>query len=399
VIIFLASVTAILLLIPVSLGLAYQTLLCVAASFYRGSEGTATSMRRFLFLVPAHDEEVVLDYLLESIKAISYPQDKIQTVVVADNCTDSTAEVAERGGALTLQRTDPGHRGKAYAIDWAMDQLRSARTEFDVLVVLDADNLAPPDLLHRMNLRLEEGYQALQASVECKNPGDSLVTAMDYLVYSSINRNLQTGRSALGLNALLCGTGMAFTREILDKIQWADASLTEDRDLSMQLEVSGCRIAWVDEARIFDEKPIGFQQAVRQRGRWTSGWLSDLRRHLPGLTKAFFRRPRLAAVDSLFQLSAPMISISNWAALIPLAIARDTGFWYWWISAFILNRVIIGVGLWRNKAPYRYYGYLAISPLSTVINLGAALRALLSGRRAAWSHTKHTRAIRLGDPK
>lgn len=395
----IARVSAFLLMIPASLGLAYQMLLCISAAFYRRREGTATSTRRFLILVPAHDEEVVLGFLLESIRAVDYPQDKVQIVVVADNCTDSTAEVAECGGALALRRTDPDHRGKSFAIDWAMAQLHARGMEYDVMVVLDADNLAPADLLRRMNLLFEQGCQAVQASVECKNPGDSLVTAMDYLVYSSINRNLQTGRSVLGLNALLCGTGMAFTREVLGGIQWADASLTEDRDLSMQLEAKGCRIGWLDEARIFDEKPIKFQQAVRQRGRWASGWLSDLGRHLPALAKDFIRRPRLATVDSLFQLSAPMISISNWVALLPIAFGKDWKLWCWWISMFILNRFLIGVGLWRNHAPFRYYGYLTISPLSTLINLGATLRALFSGRKAAWSHTRHTRAIRMGDPK
>lgn len=78
---------------------------------------------RFAILIPAHDEEGMIAGAVESILAVSYPSERRQVFVVADNCTDDTAKRARRAGAIVLERHDESKRGKPYALNWALKQI------------------------------------------------------------------------------------------------------------------------------------------------------------------------------------------------------------------------------------------------------------------------------------
>src|ERR1700753_3597765 len=93
---------------------------------------------RFDIIVPAHNEEAVIVAAVRSLLAVDWPADRFRVVVVADNCTDSTAEIASAAGAHVLSRFDPGRRGKGYALDFAFAASR-AEGQADALLVVDAD--------------------------------------------------------------------------------------------------------------------------------------------------------------------------------------------------------------------------------------------------------------------
>jgi len=102
----------------------------------RGS--SRAEMPRLLFLVPAHDEELLIAGCVRSLLAMTYPATHRRIIVIADNCSDATARLAREKGAESLERVDPKLPGKPRAIDWALGQIDLR--EWDACVIVDADS-------------------------------------------------------------------------------------------------------------------------------------------------------------------------------------------------------------------------------------------------------------------
>ena len=98
-------------------------------------------------LIPAHNEEKVIKYLIESLKEQNYPKECLDIYVVADNCTDNTAEIARNAGAIVYERTDPEKKTKGYAMQWFLKQKIEENADYDAFCVFDADNVANPDFI------------------------------------------------------------------------------------------------------------------------------------------------------------------------------------------------------------------------------------------------------------
>jgi 1,2-diacylglycerol 3-beta-glucosyltransferase len=127
---------------------------------------------RFDIIVPAHDEEGGIAATVESLLALDYPEALRHVVVVADNCTDATAERARAARAKVLVRTDVGKRGKGYALEYAFSQSLSDGWA-DAVVVVDADSEVSPNLLRAFSSRIEAGAPAVQAFYGVRNPAAS----------------------------------------------------------------------------------------------------------------------------------------------------------------------------------------------------------------------------------
>src|SRR5690606_10093754 len=103
---------------------------------------------RLLFLVPAHDEALLIEGCVRSILAMDYPADRREVVVIADNCTDGTADLARTAGATCLERADTERRGKPWALAWALERVDLGA--FDAVVIIDADSLVDPSFARAM---------------------------------------------------------------------------------------------------------------------------------------------------------------------------------------------------------------------------------------------------------
>jgi glycosyltransferase involved in cell wall biosynthesis len=135
----------------------------------------------------AHNEEAVIVEHVRNLRALDYPRDLYDVVVVADNCTDGTAELAADEGALVWRRKNIKQRGKGHALRWALYE-RSDVCDYDAVCVLDADNLCAPNFLREMALQLADGHEVIQAYLDSKNPRDSWVAASYASAYWFMNR-------------------------------------------------------------------------------------------------------------------------------------------------------------------------------------------------------------------
>ena len=159
---------------------------------------------RFAVLVPAHDEARSIRRLLESLAAVDYPYARCAVHVVADNCTDATAELARAcaaaapDGWLTVhERHDPERKAKGYALAWLLDRLGERGAAYDAYVVLDADSVVSRNLLRAFAARLHAGSAAIQAYYGVLNPGESPLAALRGAALAAIHLARPLGRAAL----------------------------------------------------------------------------------------------------------------------------------------------------------------------------------------------------------
>lgn len=231
---------------------------------------------RFLFLVPAHDEEDALPACLGSL-ARAGAADWGEVVVIADNCADRTAAVAWSAGVRCLVRTDPATPGKPRALAWALTQL--PYREFDAVVIVDADTEVDREFAARLACAAPLRNKALQPFNGVLNRGENALTRMAALLSAADHELAYALKTRAGLNVPL-SAGMCLGSDVLAAYGWTAYSTCEDWELYALLTARGVRIEGVPDARIFAQEASTLRASATQRRRWTGGKLAVLRTQL-----------------------------------------------------------------------------------------------------------------------
>lgn len=238
-------------------------------------------LHNFAVLICARNEAAVIGDLIDSIEYQTYNKDLITVFVLADNCTDNTAEIAKLKGAKVYSRFNKELIGKGYALQ----ELRQHITEdypegFDGYFVFDADNILSPNYIEEMNKTFSEGNDVITSYRNSKNYGDNWISAGYALWFLRESRYLNNARDLIGTSCMVSGTGFLFSRKIAENINdWPFHTLTEDIEFSADLIVNGYRIAFCPAAEFYDEQPTGFAQSWRQRLRWSKGYLQVFKKY------------------------------------------------------------------------------------------------------------------------
>jgi 1,2-diacylglycerol 3-beta-glucosyltransferase len=268
---------------------------------------------RILVLIPAHDEAGGIADTLHSLRLSEYPRERLDVVVVADNCSDGTAEVAWAEGASVLERHDHERRGKGHALAWALDRLRDE--PFDAVLFLDADCGVTPNLLAALGARHAAGSAAVQANYVVANPEASAAAGLRYAAFAQICTVRPLGKAHLGLSAGVLGTGMLLGRKLLDRVPWRAFSLAEDLEHHLRLIDAGELVAFAPEAAVLSPMPAGEDESASQQSRWESGRLQLARRWAPRLVRSGLRRRDPARVHAGLELLVPSQSaLAAWNA-------------------------------------------------------------------------------------
>ena len=282
---------------------------------------------RLVVMVPAHNEEMVLAQTLRSLDGQQFSLECRETVVVADNCTDRTADIARAAGATVWERTNPDERGKGYALDWAVSRLLARAEPPDAVLVIDADTWAAPDFLGQMANALHaaggpDKWVALQGRYGVLNESEGWRAALMSGAFDLVNHVRPLGRDRLGLSVGLKGNGMLFSRALLQKTRWRGDSVTEDLDYALLIaQEHGVRVGYVPEALVRAQMPTTAAQAGSQRARWEGGRYQLVReKGLPLLGQGVRRRSLLLTDCGLDLLCPPLAELAAlllvWAALV-----------------------------------------------------------------------------------
>ena len=267
---------------------------------------------KFMAIIPAHNEEMVVANLVESLKNQNYDKNLYDIYVIADNCTDNTAEVAIKAGAIVYERFDPAHKTKGHALQWFLKQKIAENADYDALFIFDADNIVDKNFIVNMNKKLCQGEEVVQGYRDIKNPTDNWITAGYALFYWTMHRMYHLARYNIGLSALLNGTGFMVKFDVIKPNGWQTETLTEDIEFSLKNIIQGRKVGWATDAIVYDEQPTSFKQSWSQRSRWTVGHMQCIKRYTGELFNSVREHKTLMNFDGLLYIvgSTPMLIIS-----------------------------------------------------------------------------------------
>jgi cellulose synthase/poly-beta-1,6-N-acetylglucosamine synthase-like glycosyltransferase len=241
---------------------------------------------------------------------------EVEIVVIADNCTDATADMARAAGSRVLQRSNVNDKGKGFALDFAFERL--LREEWGAFVIIDADSVIDPGSIEAIRRTLASGADAIQSRYVVANPNASTRTKLMNVALLAFNVMRPRGRDRLHCSAGILGNGFGLTRETLVAVPYTAKSVVEDLEYHLRLVQANRRVRFVDSATIRGDMPAGGSGAATQRARWDGGRFRMIAQWTPFLiTKVFSGQLRF--VEPLLELL--LLSLAYHVSLLMLMLA------------------------------------------------------------------------------
>lgn len=245
--------------------LIYTLLFFVKAKSYP----KAKKQHKFGIVIPARNEAAVIGDTIKCLLNSDYPRELFDVFVVADNCTDDTAELARAAGAIVYERTDPDpkHHRAGYALKFLFEKIMAEHPDgYEVFIKFDADNLMDPDYISRMNDAFDAGVKSARGYSNSKNIDQNVVAGISGLWYIRDCRFANNFRSAIGQGTMLGGAGMMFSAEIIEKHGgWDCLSAVDDAEFTMRrLNEDKIKTMYVKDAIVYEDQPSTIKDTYRR---------------------------------------------------------------------------------------------------------------------------------------
>lgn len=268
----------------------------------------AKKQHTYAFFIAAHNEEAVIANLVKSIKDQDYPSELIDVFVVADACTDNTAQAAREAGAIVYERNDLSRKGKSWVMDYGFERiLREYPGKHEAFFIFDADNLLSRDYVTIMNDAFDQGYLALTSYRNSKNFGSSWISSAYATWFIREARYLNNARMICHTSCAVSGSGYLVSAKLIEGMKgWDFHTLTEDIQFSTFCAIHGVRIGYAP-AEFFDEQPVTLKASIKQRMRWTKGFYQVLFTYGRHMFKSIGKFHRFAAYDMLMVVGPAML--------------------------------------------------------------------------------------------
>jgi cellulose synthase/poly-beta-1,6-N-acetylglucosamine synthase-like glycosyltransferase len=292
------GVTLLLLTLPLVVELAMLTLAFRLPSRHRRSAAATSTPIRLAVIIPAHNEEVLIGSCVESLR-VSAAGTTTRIIAVAHNCSDRTTERAAKAGAEVVTCNDPQARGKGSALACGFEY--AAAQGVDAALVVDADSTVSSNLIGLVREALGNGAEAVQCRYEMESSSKRPATRLTALAFRGFNVVRPIGRNRLGLSAGILGNGFAVQQAVLAQNPYNSLSVVEDLEYHIRLVLSGKKVQFLHDAKVWSGMPPSKQGDATQRSRWEGGrantaatWLAPLLRQL--------MRGRLRMMEPLLDL-------------------------------------------------------------------------------------------------
>ena len=364
--------------------------------------------RKYAVISCARNEREVIPQLLDSIKAQTYPSEYIDMFVMADNCTDDTANVARQAGAIVYERFNKEKVGKGYALDALFNHmLDDGYDDYDGYFIFDSDNILSSDYIDKMNRFYDEKYDAISSNRQSKNYADNWISAGYSETYLREMRLMNYPRQIVGSCASVSGTGFMILPHVIKELHgWKFFTLTEDTEFYASRVLKDGRIGYNADAIFYDEQPTEFSQSWTQRMRWTKGYLQVLASKGPALLKKIFSKNGFWAWDLLCSMIPGFVlvfmtiiadslefgsRVIHAMPLMPLLIRILENGLTVYGSVFILGAIVTLLE-WKNiKAPTKDKLLFNITfPVFMATFIPISVAAIF--RRVKWDPIKHKKA-------
>lgn len=354
-----------------------------------------SSAARILFLVPAHNEELLVGDCVRSVQNLDYPDHKYGIRVIIDNCTDQTEYRATDAGAECLVRNNPNLTGKPHALNWAIEKIDLER--WDTVVILDADSTVEKDFARCISEQGPLSDRVCQTYFSTSNEDENWLTLLGGLLARMKYEIFYPLKDSAGLNSPLTGNGMCIGTEVLRQYGWFAFGLTENWEMYAKYTIEGVPIRYIQKAKLLSQESRSLSQGAPQRRRWSLGRVSTLKNWITHFTTASNLRwhQRLDAIAELadpgpaLHASVALLLVVGSCSILPSHFA-----WYLvLIAAFSLSHYALGLALVLQDHP-RPLGSLAalgMLPFYMAWRLVVAIWTLLTASDATWRKTeRHT---------
>ena len=372
------------------------------------------TLHRYAVLIAARNESAVIGGLIGSLKAQDYPEELVTIFVVADNCTDDTALVARRAGAVVYERFDNKKVGKGYALDFLLRRIRRDHGSgaFDGFFVFDADNILSRDYITQMNRTFSDGYRIVTSRRNSKNFGDNWVSAGYALWFLRESEFLNRPRMLLGTSAAVSGTGFMFSSGLIDECGgWNFFLLTEDIEFTVYNVLRGEKIGYCRDAVFYDEQPTRFSQSWRQRLRWAKGYLQVFSRYGGRLVGGAAVKPSFSCFDmamaimpaivlamagSVINLVSFILAVAGGGAILTGLAGIFSSLVFTYVFMFVIG-AITTVSQWRDihTTTAKKILYTFTFPVFMPTYIPISIAALFA--RVEWRPIEHSVNVSLKD--
>lgn len=285
--------------IPVAGTVLYLGIFSVLSLFNRSSESTTSKIqRRFCILIPAYKQDAVIEHTVLSILGQSYPQRLFDVTVISDHQNEITnMRLAQY--PITLLTPNFVESSKAKSLQYAILNLPEFKI-YDVVIILDADNIVDPEFLSNINDAYESSAtKAIQVHKVSRNR-DTAAARMD-AIFEEINNNIfRKGHINAGLSASLAGSGSAFDFNWFKTNVMKAKTAGEDKELEALLLRQQIFIDYFDNILVYAEKKRSTTSLNEQRGRWVGRQFQNLLRNIKFLPGAVFNK-QYDLADKLIQ--------------------------------------------------------------------------------------------------
>lgn len=359
---------------------------------------------RFAIAIPAHNEANVIGNTVATLKKLNYPLDMFDIFVVADFCTDQTAQISRDTGAICFERINGKRGGKGSALGFLFEHIFSTRNDYDAVVVFDADTLVDKEFLQVMNVRLNQNAQVIQGKHVINNPHMGWIPSLSWALMTIDNRYSNQGRVNLKLSAKHMGDSICFRTDVLKRFGWGQG-LTEDYEFRLKLLLEGICIQYEPNAIGNGQATLTLKDAQAQRLRWIKGVTDARRLYSRYLISEGVQRRDWCMIDGVLSSLVPSYSILTLTsiAIFFISLLIPTFMWstltYIWGGITILWLIYPFMGLILERSPGWAYLAILTGPFYILWRTWLYIYSKLAPNRIHWIRTPHHEDIQKQNSK
>lgn len=369
-------------------------------------------------VISARNESGIIANLIKSVRACDYPQAMVNIFVVADNCTDNTAQLCRDMGCIVFERNDLEHIGKGYALNFMFNKLHNEPEYADKVpeayIILDADNVVTSSYLTEMNKVYDSGYEMVTSYRNSKNFGDNWISSGYGYWFLHEARHINNARMMFKSSCTILGTGFLISQKMVKEYDnWNFHTLTEDFECSTETVLRRNKMGYAHNAEFYDEQPTGFKQSWVQRQRWVKGFLQVFKKRGAKLMGHSFINfacydvmttilPALVLttlnIVVLGGCSIVALCMANWAmawyAVLQLLIS-----WGWLFLMMIIIATTICITEWKKiRCPgWKKILYIFTFPFFMFTYIWITLSTFINYKKIGWTQIKHTVNVTIDD--
>lgn len=374
-----------ILFLPLACCVAYLLIYAIASKFYRVPRyPEAKKQRRFAVLFPAYKEDRVIVSAVRAFLEQDYPKTSFDIIVISDQMQPATNELLN-SLPIRVLIANYTESSKAKALSLAMDA--TVDQPYDVVVIMDADNIATPNFLAEINRAFDAGLKAVQAHRTGKNMNTD-IAILDAISEEINNGFFRSGHNALGFSAGLAGSGMAFDagwfRQNVKRLQTAG----EDKELEALLLRQRIHTGYLAQLPVYDEKTQKKEAIKNQRKRWIAAQFGALRASLPDFPKALLQG-NFDYCDKILQWMLPprliQLAAVFFFTLVFTIVHWEDSLKWWILAAAQVAAMILPVP--SHLATGKLLKAIMQVPMLALVMIGNLFK--LKGANKKFIHTEH----------